>query len=662
MGVSAVQENWQKISRNELIARLEPLRAALKRICGGETADGQAALTTVAETPVFEHAVPTALEHLGAAFDLSPFEQDLLLLCAGVELDSEFAQLCATAQGKSHISFPTFHLALMLCATAYWYALAPIAPLRFWRLIELEKDQPLLFSPLRIDERILHYVVGLSYLDRRLASLLHPCAAAIPLAPSHLAIAHEIVAAWTTTESPSLPRIALYGADLGSQRGIAALVGSLTGQRVMLLQATALPTNTSELEELLHLWEREVLLDSGIMLLDCQGVERGQAVNDALTRVVEGCAGALIVASRDQRSWPQCPLLTFEIHKPARAEQLALWHATLDQQHVVPDHLIHKLVSHFSLDATTIHTISANVQGSLAKREIATQPACLDEILWDACRVQVRPDLGDLAQRIEAIATWDDLILPEMQCAMLRAIAMQVRQREQVYETWGFARKTSRGLGISALFVGGSGTGKTMAAEVLANELRLDLYRIDLSSVVSKYIGETEKHLQRIFDAAEESGALLLFDEADALLGKRSEVKDSHDRYANIEISYLLQRMEAYRGLVLLTTNMKDALDTAFLRRIRFIIQFPFPDVIQRMAIWQHVFPQTAPVEHLDPVKLAQLNIAGGNIRNIALNAAFLAADAGEPIRMHHLLHAARHEYSKLEKMMSSMEIQGWDA
>jgi SpoVK/Ycf46/Vps4 family AAA+-type ATPase len=199
-----------------------------------------------------------------------------------------------------------------------------------------------------------------------------------------------------------------------------------------------------------------------------------------------------------------------------------------------------------------------------------------------------------------------------------------------------------------------------MAAEVLAGDLGLDVYRIDLSAVVSKYIGETEKNLKQVFDAAEEGGVLLLFDEADALFGKRSEVKDSHDRYANIEINYLLQRMESYRGLAVLATNRKGDLDPAFLRRIRFVVNFPFPDAAQRAEIWRRIFPARTPTEGLDVSKLARLNIAGGNIRNIALNAAFLAADAGEPVRMAHLLRAARSEYAKIEKPLNEAEIGGW--
>jgi SpoVK/Ycf46/Vps4 family AAA+-type ATPase len=212
-------------------------------------------------------------------------------------------------------------------------------------------------------------------------------------------------------------------------------------------------------------------------------------------------------------------------------------------------------------------------------------------------------------------------------------------------------------LGISALFAGASGTGKTLAAEVLGSALNLDVYRIDLSAVVSKYIGETEKNLRRVFDAAEGGGVVLLFDEADALFGKRTEVKDSHDRHANIEVSYLLQRMEAYRGLAILTTNLKTSLDQAFLRRIRFVVQFPFPDAERRTEIWRRVFPQQTPSENLDFEQLGKLNVAGGNI---AMRAAFLAAEAEEPVEMKHLLQAAKSEYVKLERPLTDLEVKGW--
>jgi SpoVK/Ycf46/Vps4 family AAA+-type ATPase len=243
----------------------------------------------------------------------------------------------------------------------------------------------------------------------------------------------------------------------------------------------------------------------------------------------------------------------------------------------------------------------------------------------------------------------------------LRQIAGQVGARAAVYDGFGFRARMNRGLGISVLFAGDSGTGKTMAAEVIANELALLLYRIDLSAVVSKYIGETEKNLRKLFDAAEEGGAILFFDEADALFGKRSEVKDSHDRYANIEINYLLQRIEAYQGLAILATNMKGALDPAFMRRLRFIVNFPLPGPAERKAIWQHAFPDEVPRGTLDYDRLARLNLTGGNIQSIALNSAFLAAESGQPVGMALLLDAARAEFRKLEKPVNEADFR-WSA
>jgi SpoVK/Ycf46/Vps4 family AAA+-type ATPase len=251
-------------------------------------------------------------------------------------------------------------------------------------------------------------------------------------------------------------------------------------------------------------------------------------------------------------------------------------------------------------------------------------------------------------------------VLPVPQLKMLRAIVAQQRYQTVVYHRWGFARPGERGLGVSALFVGQSGTGKTLAAEILAKELKLDLYRIDLSQVVSKYIGETEKNLRRVFDAAQKGGAVLLFDEADALFGKRSEIKDSHDRYANMEVSYLLQRMETYQGVSLLTSNMRSAIDSAFVRRLRFIVQFPFPDAQHRIELWKRAFPKHVPTAGLDYEKLGRLNVAGGHIRNIALSAAFLAAEASEPVRMQHLYAAACAEYDKLERPLTTIETGGW--
>jgi ATPase family associated with various cellular activities (AAA) len=388
------------------------------------------------------------------------------------------------------------------------------------------------------------------------------------------------------------------------------------------------------------------------LLLDCDHLDQIDTQREsALAHLLESLELPLIVTGRDRRRQRQRSIITFEIHHPTTEEQRFLWQQSLNTLPADFTAKIPTLVSHFNLGSTAIQTACLQAQN-------VAEPT--PQLLWEACRVQARPRLDELSQRIDSSADWTDLILPEQEQRVLQEVATHVKQRSHVYENWGFGSKSKRGLGISALFAGASGTGKTMAAEVLAKALQLDVYRIDLSSVVSKYIGETEKNLRRVFDAAEGGGVILLFDEADALFGKRGEVKDSHDRYANMEVGYLLQRMESYRGLAILTTNLKGSIDQAFLRRIRFVVQFPFPDAAQRAEIWRRSFPAQTPVENLDFAKLAKLNVAGGNIRSIVLNAAFLAAAAGEAIGMSHLLQAARSEYLKLERPLTDSEIKGW--
>ena len=341
--------------------------------------------------------------------------------------------------------------------------------------------------------------------------------------------------------------------------------------------------------------------------------------------------------------------MRLDVNRGSTGEQRDLWASAMGPVAGPLDGHLDALAAQFHLDAESIQNIGASV---LAEEAVPSAEP-LETRLWDACRARAQPRMDSLAQRIEPVATWDDLVLPAPALDRLREITVHVRHRARVYGDWGFALRGARGLGISALFAGGSGTGKTLAAEVIAHELRLDLYRIDLSQVVSKYIGETEKNLRRVFDAAEEGGAILLFDEADALFGKRSEVKDSHDRHANIEVSYLLQRMECYRGLAVLTTNRRNDLDSAFLRRIRFVITFPFPDAPQRAEIWRRIFPVETPLGGLDYDRLARLNIPGGNIRNIALHAAFHAAETGGPVQMEHIRCAAEVEFTKLERSWS---------
>ncbi|MDQ3254699.1 MAG: ATP-binding protein, partial [Acidobacteriota bacterium] len=627
---------------------------------------------------------PAAIDTLCATFGLSPFERDVLLLCAGVELDANFSTLFnAAAQGDARRGYPTFSLALAALPDAHWSALAPDGPLRRWRLVEVggggssESVNGLTTSPLRIDERVLHYLAGIGQTDERLAALIEPTRASGDPVDSHRALAARIAAAWTdlsrraaVDQTARLPVIQLCGeGDAAHKHEVAAAVSNALGLNLVVLSAHAIPSGAGDVHALVRLWEREAALTTSMLLVDCDDDDADPpdaAHERALTRFIERTGSPLVIATRERRHAPARTLLTFDVPRPTAGEQRALWRNALDSLlahgEVETDAALDELVAQFSVDTSVIRAASVEAIGNLASTETTRgeDAVPLARALWDACRRQARPRLDSLAQRIEPAARWDDLVLPEAQRGILREIATHVRQRAVVYETWDFAGQGARGLGISALFAGHSGTGKTMAAEVLADELRLDLYRIDLSAVVSKYIGETEKNLRRVFDAAEAGGVILLFDEADALFGKRTEVKDSHDRYANIEVSYLLQRMEAYRGLAILTTNMKSALDPAFLRRIRFVVPFPFPDVAERAEIWRRVFPRATPTEELNFDKLARLNVAGGNIRNIALGAAFLAADAAEPVRMSHLRRAARGEYAKLERPLTDAEIGGW--
>lgn len=664
--------NWYEANQKYLTAALAMVREAMEHHAAH--ANGDVTKNSLAYTKsedvrnVLEQAsdklpAPSALDILCEAFGLSHFERDILLLCAGMELDSTFASLCASAQGDHSRAHPTFGLALAALPHPHWSALTPAAPLRRWRLIEVGAGSALTISPLRIDERILHYLTGIGYLDERLAGLVEPLHTSDSMAPSHNLLAERIALTWSNTLDTSvLPAIQLCGGDIVSKRILADAACSSFGLNLYVISAGAIPQNPVELEAFIRLWERDAILSSCALFVDCDDMDTTDAAREkAITQLIERTGGAIIVSSRVRRR-SQRSMVTFDVHKPTPDEQRAIWNSRLGKALSSLNGQVDVLVSQFNLNTPEIQYACNEALGSFIPDDNDEESSAdrLSKELWNVCLTQTRPRLDDLAQRIEHAAKWNDLVIPQQQQQILREITVQVRQRFKVYEKWGFASKGSRSLGISALFTGASGTGKTMAAEVLANELHLDLYRIDLSQVVSKYIGETEKNLRRVFDAAENGGAVLLFDEADALFGKRGEVKDSHDRYANIEISYLLQRMEAYRGLAILTTNMKSALDSAFLRRIRFIVQFPFPDIAQRGEIWRHIFPKNTLTSGLNVEKLARLNVAGGNIRNIALNAAFLAAEADEPVGMKHLLHAARSEYGKLEKPLTEAEIGGW--
>ena len=617
---------------------------------------------------------PTALVLLGNRFGLTAFERSVLLLCAAMELDTRTASLCARAQGDPSKAYPTFALALTLFDDPAWEVLSPERPLRYWRLIEINQPgaQPLTASALRADERIVNYIKGLNYLDDRLTPLLAPLtSAADDVSPSQQQQADTIVM-HLRTAAHGLPVIHLLGADMASKRLVAKRAAHMLGLTVYRLSADVLPTAWGELETLSRLYQRESILLPIALYLDAQDSDKElPAVNRFLAKM----SGLVFLDTRE--SWSQLgrDALLLDIAKPSLAEQTDAWQQALGEKAgsapallagqfslTVPDiQRIAKIASKAAAFITTsAHTADSTIgaAGTASAGTSGDEQPLLKQV-WDACLMAARPRLDTLAQRLDVKAqTWDDLVLPETEKKLLRQIMDQVGQRHLVYERWGFNRRMSRGLGISALFAGESGTGKTLAAEVIAHELKLNLYRIDLSQVVSKYIGETEKNLRKLFDAAEDGGTILFFDEADALFGKRSEVKDSHDRYANIEINYLLQRMEAYRGLAILATNMKSALDPAFMRRLRFIVNFAFPDIPERKRIWERAFPKETKKENLDYERLARFNLTGGSIQNIAINAAFLAASAGSSVTMPLILEASRGEFRKLEKPVNEAEFR----
>jgi hypothetical protein len=597
---------------------------------------------------------PPALPLLGQQLGLSEFERNVLLLCAGMELDTRIASLCARAQGDPARPFPTFALALALFDDPAWEALSPERPLRYFRLVEINQPgaQPLTTSALRADERIVNYLKGLNYIDDRLAPLLRP----VPpvrwetLPQSQQVTARSVLHALTGPRPPDGP-VVLLGRDRESKREVVAAVGSALELRFYQLSADLLPAQVGELETFARLWQREALLLPLALYIDAHEADRSTSADGVLgrlSRLLLRNGSLTFVDFREGAATTFERALSVEVERPTPAEQRALWEAELGGE-AAP--IAAKLSAQFNLNRASVASIAALSRQSEG-------PEALELRLWQECLAKARPGMDRLAQKLDVKASWEDIVLPAQEAQLLRQLAAQVPVRSRVYDDWGFRERMNRGLGISVLFAGDSGTGKTMAAEVLANALKLDLYRIDLSAVVSKYIGETEKNLRHVFDAAEDGGAILFFDEADAIFGKRSEVKDAHDRYANIEINYLLQRMEAYRGLAILATNLKSSLDSAFTRRLRFIVNFPFPGAVERKRIWARAFPARARTSGLDHDHLARFNLTGGSIHNIALNAAFLAAQADVPITMPLLFEAARNEFRKLDRPINEADFR----
>lgn len=647
---------WQRL-RGKVPSNAPTARALLtpagqelpeKTVSAEATSSAQAA--KAAEDRNMGPALPALSRRLG----MTRFEEQLLLLCCAVELDPGIPALCAKAQDDPGRTYPTFALGFSIFENPEWEALSPERPLRYWRLLEINQPgaQALTSSALRVDERIVNYVKGLNQLDDRLSALLLPLDIVDPataLSDSQRQQVEKMVSRLSEPQN-RISIVHLDGEDSASKQAVASAAAARLGLRAFRIPAGQLPAHPGELETLARLWLRESLLLPVALYVDANDVAATDAIAGQVSRFLSRTDGVIFLDAKEAAAGLAQATYSVRVDKPSHNEQKDAWQAALGGK---AEGIGGTLAEQFHLNLGAIQKIARELV-----EDVKGEAGDLKQRAWDACVRYTKPGLENLAQSLEPRATWDDIVLPDKEMSLLKQIAAQVGNRSTVYQDWGFREQMNRGFGISALFAGESGTGKTMAAEVLANDLRLHLCRIDLSAVVSKYIGETEKNLKKLFDAAEDGGAILFFDEADALFGKRSEVKDSHDRYANIEVNYLLQRMESYRGLAILATNMKSALDSAFLRRLRFIVQFAFPAAVEREAIWKKVFPSAAPVEGLDFARLAKLPLTGGSIRSIAVNSAFLAASEKSAVTMRHVLDCARKEFQKLERPINEGDFR----
>ncbi len=669
------------------------------------------------KTESVRQGVVLRLDELARLFQLAPLDIDILLLGLAPEIDSRYERLYAYLQDDINKKRPTVDLALNLLCPSLEAKLAarqrftPRAPLLYHQLLQLfddpnQRQPPLLNQYFKVAERVVSYLLDadeievqlLPYVRRvapqvqlqnlilpaeikqRLAlitqSLFNNCSptASVSEAPfrAQLETPARMRAVSIFQTGPQELQLSNQGPVLyfqgpygvGKQTTAAALCGEWGVDLLVLDGERLLNTQPANFNLLVRLAKREVQLLGAALYwegFEALLVAERRPQREALLTELESWPGWVFLAGNV--SWEPAdalntvPFVRVEFPVHSATERLQLWVDLLGGDSL-PRNDLESLAGKFRFTAGQIRDAVATARNLVRGRRAGSEKLTLAE-LYTACRLQSNHQLGQLAGKIIPHYTWEDIVLPRDQLEQLREIRNYVKYRTQVYDAWGFDRKLSLGKGLNVLFAGPSGTGKTMAAEIIAGELGLELYRIDLSTMVSKYIGETEKNLARIFAEAEASNAILFFDEADALFGKRTEVRDSHDRYANIETSYLLQQMEAYTGVVILATNLRKNMDEAFVRRMHFTIDFPFPGEKERRRIWERIWPPETP-RHSDlniELLSRKIEVAGGNIRNIALAAAFLAAADGGVVTLPHLLRATRREYQKIGKVITDKEF-----
>ncbi|MFJ9456285.1 AAA family ATPase [Kitasatospora sp. NPDC101447] len=656
---------WARDNQRHLVLHAEAVAARLDgRPADAERPERAGAL--LAAEVAADTGTPVALHRIARLFGLTRFEQDVLLAAAAPELGLP----CATGPA-------TFSRALAALPDPHWSALLPDAPLRHWRLADLPPEPApgryggLAQLPLAVDERVLHALVGAVSLDERLRGRARTAEDLCRLAPGQLAAVGQL-AALAAPGPAALPRpVSLVGEDRLTRRQAAVQAARALGLTTLVTEAGDVPPDAPTAELYGRLLAREAALGGRLLLIEAPdrpaGPDHGP---DGDPAAFAGPAPAVLRLAADVRSYGVPVVLSLSeptagagaqpvLRLPAAGpgERRELFAAALADVGLSAGPA--ELAELAQCTPLTPAAIALGVERGVRLAAPASGAVPVPDLVA-ACRATADQPLHGLARLHRPVRGLDSLVLAEPAERALRAMLAQVRQRGRVHDEWGHPGPGHRGLAVTALFSGPSGTGKTTAAEAVAAELGRDLVCADLGQLVSKYLGETEKNLSRLFAAAE-AGAVLLFDEGEALFGRRTAVHDSRDRYANLEVSFLLQRLETFGGICIVTTNTREALDSAFLRRMRFVVTFPFPDADQRARLWERAFPAGVPVDGLDPARLAQVAVAGGTIAQLALHAAFLAADADEPVRMAHVREAVRIECEKLERPLSSHELRGWE-
>ena len=588
-------------------------------------------------------------------FGLSDLEVDTLLHCIAAELHPGYGRVFGYLNNDITRQRPSVALTLEVLCPGWTerlkgrHALSPSSALFFFGLVTATPGTSHLTAELEVDPPVLDFVLGERPARDERGAAAAPGLDGLVVSAEERAAAGRVARYLGGLPRPGLGSavIVISGAPGSGRRTCAEAICRELGWRLRSAGkgATAAASGTR-----IARWLRDARLAGEI-----PGVYVPDDDPAFLARLAEavgaggGPAFAFVTADEAPRlaDADQADILRLHLGTPRAPLRALVWgHALGEQMVACTPETVARIAATYPFTVGRIRACAREA----GLRTRAGEPAADVAALAGICRGQVRHDLERLAQPVPGRPGWDDLVLPPDEVSRLREIADAVRHKDLVMTEWGFGSKLSSGPGVSAIFFGPSGTGKTMAASILASELGIALYRVDLARVVSKYIGETERNLDALFEEARRSFAMLLFDEAEALFGKRSEVKDAHDRYANIEVAYLLQRMEQFEGIAILATNLRKHLDTAFLRRLQFAVEFPLPGPADRLRIWRQVWPAQAVLDGDVDLEFiaARLELSGGHIRNIALTAAYLAARDAAPISMRHLVAATRRELQKL--------------